>query len=70
MKTKSYQEKVEDIIEALRAGQKFYVDTYIGKLQIVSLHPKGDWAYTGQYFRSRSWMICSTEINRWHLEIK
>ena len=30
MKDKTYKEKTEEIMEAIRDGHKFYVETYIG----------------------------------------
>ena len=66
----SYKEKVEVIMEALRAGQEFFLDTYLGRQKVQGLNPEGDWAYTGKDFGARSWAICSTHVDRWFEKIK
>ena len=70
MSEKTYKEKTEDIIEAIRKGKKFYVDTFIGKLEVQGIDPDGSWARTGTGFQTRSWAICSREIDAWHKQIK
>jgi len=69
MRDKTYKEKTEEIMEAIRDGHKFYVETYIGRLEVKGINPDGDWAYTGKGNSTRSWAICSTEINRWSGEL-
>ena len=58
-----YEMRVKAIQEALRAGHTFYVNTFLGKLELLTL--SGDWAHT----KGRSWAICSREVYRWAEEI-
>lgn len=63
----NYAERVKAVQKALHSGYEFFLNTYIGKLKVLSLNE--DWAHTGEGFHSRSWMICSTHIFRWAEEI-
>ena len=66
-----YGVKVLAIRDAIRHGQIFYVNTAVhGKLGIIGIDADGSWVRTGSSLNTRSWAICSTEVNRWYAEIK
>lgn len=66
----TYQEKAEEIMEAIREGKEFFIETYLGRLKINGISPEGDWAYTGACNIGRSWAICSREIDEWHGQLE
>lgn len=64
-KSLPYGAKLEAIKKAMKKGQKFYLHTYIGILEVVGIDMNGNWALANE----RSWAICSTEINCWYSQI-
>ena len=58
-----YNKKVKSIQKAINKGQVFKCANRI----ITSINES--WAITGKDWMQRSWMICSTHINKWFKEI-
>ncbi len=57
--------KIEAIKKAIKSGQKFYVNTYLGKKEVDGIASDGHFVWAG----ARSWAICSTHIDYWYGEI-
>jgi len=71
MKTLPYGAKLEAIKKAMKTGQKFYLQTYLGTKEVTGIDMNGTWATTGNLNNNtlRSWAICSTHVDCWYEQL-